>query len=322
MFHIAALGELLIDFTPIGLSKANNQIFEQNPGGAPANVLALVSKLGKRTAFLGMVGQDQFGLFLKEVLENSNINVSGLKISEEFKTTLAFVHLDSSGDRTFSFYRKLGADMMLSASDVNYEVIKEARIFHFGSVSMSDEPARTASIRAAMFAKENGSIISFDPNYRPLLWSSVKEAINTIKIGVKIADILKVSEEELELITGQIDVAVGADMLFREGVKVILVTLGKHGCFYKYAGGEGYADGYSVNAIDTTGAGDAFLGAFLYQISEMKMDELCGLNKDDFEKMVDFSNAAGALATTKTGAVPALPSSDAIHNLSNFKGKM
>lgn len=319
MFHIAALGELLIDFTPVGLSKANNQIFEQNPGGAPANVLALVSKLGKRTAFLGMVGQDKFGLFLKEVLENSNINVSGLKISEKFKTTLAFVHLDKSGDRTFSFYRKQGADMMLSASDVNYEVIKEAKIFHFGSVSMSDEPARTASIKAAMFAKENGSIISFDPNYRPLLWSSIKEAINTIEIGVKLADILKVSEEELELITGQLDMAVGADMLFRKGVKVVLVTLGKNGCYYKYAGGEGYVEGYMVNAIDTTGAGDAFLGAFLYQISDMKIDELCNLDEDSFKKMVNFSNAAGALATTKTGAIPALPSIDEIHNLIKIK---
>lgn len=319
MFHIAALGELLIDFTPVGLSKANNQIFEQNPGGAPANVLALVSKLGKRTAFLGMVGQDKFGLFLKEVLENSNINVSGLKISEKFKTTLAFVHLDKSGDRTFSFYRKQGADMMLSASDVNYEVIKEAKIFHFGSVSMSDEPARTASIKAAMFAKENGSIISFDPNYRPLLWSSIKEAISTIEIGVKLADILKVSEEELELITGQLDVAVGADMLFREGVKVVLVTLGKNGCYYKYAGGEGFVEGYLVNAIDTTGAGDAFLGAFLYQISDMKIDELCNLDEESFKKMVNISNAAGALATTKTGAIPALPSIDEIHNLIKFK---
>ncbi|MCC5464633.1 carbohydrate kinase family protein [Pelosinus baikalensis] len=315
MFHVAALGELLIDFTPVGLSNAKNPIFEQNPGGAPANVLALVSKLGKKTAFLGMVGQDQFGLFLKEVLEKNNINVSGLKISEKFQTTLAFVHLDKSGDRTFSFYRNLGADMMLNASDVNYEVIKEAKIFHFGSVSMTEEPVRAASIKAAMFATENGSIISFDPNYRPLLWSSVEEAKKIIGIGVKLADILKVSEEELELITGKIDVAVGADMLFREGVKVVLVTLGKRGCYYKYTGGEGYVDGYAVNAIDTTGAGDAFLGAFLYQICDMKMDELCGLNKNDFKRIIDFSNAAGALATTRTGAIPALPSIDEIHNI-------
>ena len=307
MFNVVALGELLIDFTPIKLSNEKSA-FEKNPGGAPANVLATVAKLGKTAAFLGMVGEDQFGRFLKDVLVENHINVTGLKFSREVNTTLAFVHLYHNGDRSFSFYRNPGADMMLSQSDVDYEIILQSKVFHFGSISMTHEPARSATLAACQFAKDKGLIISYDPNYRAPLWNSVQEAKENIVPGLGFADILKISEEELELITGTRDLRNGGGMLFDQGIRVVLITLGDQGCYYKYAGGEGSIAAYRVEAIDATGAGDAFLGALLYRVSDMKLEDICRLPKVEFEELLDFSNAAGALATTKTGAIPALPS--------------
>lgn len=314
MFNVVALGELLIDFTPITLSNEKS-VFEQNPGGAPANVLATVAKLGKKAAFLGMVGEDQFGEFLKNVLIENNIDVTGLKFSSTVNTTLAFVHLYSNGERSFSFYRNPGADMMLSQSDVDYDMIRQSKVFHFGSISMTHEPARSATLAACQFAKEKGLIISYDPNYRAPLWSSVREAKENMSRGLEFADILKISEEELELLTETTDLSNGASILFNQGIKVVLITLGAQGCYYKYAGGEGCIAAYGVHAIDATGAGDAFLGALLYWVSDMRMADICHLPKTKFEELLDFSNAAGALATTKTGAIPALPSLDEINEL-------
>jgi fructokinase len=314
MFNVVALGELLIDFTPIE-GDDHKSAFEQNPGGAPANVLATVAKLGKTTAFLGMVGKDQFGEFLENVLIENKIDVTGLKFTRTVNTTLAFVHLYSNGDRSFNFYRNPGADMMLSESDVNYDMIRQSKVFHFGSISMTDEPARGATLAACKFAKDNGLIISYDPNYRAPLWSSVLQAKENIAKGLEFADILKISEEELELITGTTELETGASILFNQGIKVVLITLGSAGCHYKYAGGEGHILSYRVAAIDATGAGDAFLGALLYRISDMNMDDIYRLTKEEFEELLDFSNAAGALTTTKTGAIPALPSLDDIEKL-------
>lgn len=311
MLNVVALGELLIDFTPVKLT-ALKYAFEQNPGGAPANVLAMIAKSGKRAAFLGMVGNDQFGHFLKKILIENGIDVTGLKFSSEVNTTLAFVHIDHTGDRSFSFYRNPGADMMLSHSDVDYNVIKQAKVFHFGSISMTHEPVRSATLAACKFAKDNGLIISYDPNYRAPLWVNIQQAKQGIVCGLEFADILKISEEELELITGTRELASGASMLFHQGIKVVLITLGAQGCYYKYPGGEGKVASYVINAIDTTGAGDAFLGAFLYRVCDMKIDDICQLSTEDFEEILQFSNGAGALATTKTGAIPALPSLDEI----------
>ena len=314
MFNVVALGELLIDFTPVN-NQNEKSVFEQNPGGAPANVLATVAKLGKKTAFLGMVGEDQFGQFLKNVLIDNKIDVTGLKFSKTVNTTLAFVHIYSNGDRSFSFYRNPGADMMLSSEDVDYDIIRQSKVFHFGSISMTHEPVRGATLAACKFAKDNGLIISYDPNYRAPLWVSAEQAKENMARGLEFADILKVSEEELELITGTTDLRHGASILFKQGIKVVLITLGAQGCYYKYAGGEGSIASYSVHAIDATGAGDAFLGALLYRVSDMKMDDICRLTKQEFEELLDFSNAAGALATTKTGAIPALPSLADINGL-------
>lgn len=307
MYDVVALGELLIDFTPSGLSQAGNDLFERNPGGAPANVLAAVSKLGKSSAFLGMVGRDQFGAFLKEVLESSGIDVSGLKFSETVNTTLAFVHLNERGDRSFSFYRNPGADMMLTSDDINYDVLNNSKIFHFGSISMTHEPVRTATLAALSCAREKGIMISYDPNLRPPLWKSLEDAKEKIKLGLQYTDILKISEEELEFITGKQNLEKGSAALYDQGISVVLVTMGPKGCFYRYAGGIGRLHTYNTKVIDTTGAGDGFLGGVLYKLSEMSLEDMSSMSRDEFESIIDFGNAVGALATTKKGAIPAMP---------------
>ena len=308
MFDVVALGELLIDFTPNGVSDAGNELYEKNPGGAPANVLAAVSKLGKSTAFLGMVGNDSFGRFLRKVLEDQKIDTTGLAFSNDTNTTLAFVHLDVSGNRSFSFYRNPGADMMLRESDINFDIIKNAKVFHFGSISMTNEPVRSSTLAALKYAKENDLLVSYDPNLRPALWKSLDEAKENILIGMKYADILKISEEELEFITGMTDFEKGAEIIHKFGVSVVFITLGPKGCFYSYKGGTGKLDTYNVKVLDTTGAGDAFFGGILYKFCGMPIVEIQSMKKADFEKIVDFANATGALTTTKRGAIPAMPS--------------
>lgn len=308
MIDVVALGEVLIDFTPSGVSEAGNELFERNPGGAPANVLAAISKLGRRTAFIGKVGKDQFGTFLEHTLKTSHIDTSGLIISKEVNTTLAFVHLDDMGDRSFSFYRNPGADMTLSEDEINLELIKDARIFHFGSVSMTHEPSRTATMKAARCAKENGVLVSYDPNLRIPLWNDLEEARSVIAEGLKYADLLKISEEELIFLTGENVLEIGAKIISdRYGIDLIFITLGKKGCFYSFKGINGFAPTFDVKTVDTTGAGDAFLGGMLYKIAE-RGNGLAGLTASELEEFVDFANATGSMATTKRGAIPAMPS--------------
>lgn len=308
MLDVTALGELLIDFTPSGLSESGNPRFEQNPGGGPGNVLTALTKLGGTGAFIGVVGNDQFGRFLYQVLQNKGIDVRGLKFSNIVNTTLAFVHLDPSGDRSFSFYRNPGADLMLSADDLDYNLIKQSKIFHFGAVSMTGEPSRSATLKAAKFAKDNGLMVSYDPNYRPPLWENERVAKEIIQSGLRFADIIKVSEGELELLTGTSDLVKGSAILFDQGIQIVLATLGPDGCFYRYQGGTGHLPTFDIQVIDTTGAGDAFLGAILYHFSKKILSEICDLSILDFERILEFANATGALATTKKGGIPAMPS--------------
>ncbi len=308
MFDVVAMGELLIDFTPSGLSTSGNQLFEQNPGGAPANVLASMAKLNKKCAFIGMVGHDQFGVFLKDVLQDIGIDIRGLRQSKEYHTTLAFVHLTSDGDRSFSFYRNPGADMMLRPEDLDFEVIGQAKIFHFGSISLTSEPARSATLAAVKFAKAQGKLVSYDPNYRPLLWPCKEQAVEMMKSGLEYTDILKISENELELLTGTTDLARGSALLYKMGISVVLVTLGSEGCYYSYQGGSGKIPAFHVDTIDTTGAGDAFLGGVLYWFSQFNLLEIQKLDLDEFIKIITFANAVGGLTTTQKGAIPALPS--------------
>ncbi|HZG15802.1 MAG TPA: carbohydrate kinase [Candidatus Bathyarchaeia archaeon] len=314
MFDCIAVGELLIDFTPTGVNDKGNCMFCQNPGGAPANVLVALSKLGRKTAFIGKVGRDQFGYFLKDTLQAQKIDTSGLVFTNNFHTTLAFVHLDQNGDRSFTFYRKPGADMMLEKSELNLEMIKRTRIFHFGSVSLTDEPSRTATLTAARYANELGIHVSFDPNYREPLWNDVKKAKDVIWEGISYSHIVKLSEEEFTLLTGTEDLAEGTKVLDDlSNRRLILVTLGEKGAFYRFGEITGMVAGYVVDVVDTTGAGDAFMGAILYQLFDQECLEL--LTSSEIEKMLRFANAAGALATTKMGAIPAMPALEVIQQL-------
>ncbi|MGO4548529.1 PfkB family carbohydrate kinase [Paenibacillus sp. 2TAB23] len=308
MFDVTSLGEVLIDFTPVDSTGDNIARFEQNPGGAPANVLAALSRWDKKTAFIGKVGNDQFGNFLKETLESCSINIKGVVSTDDASTTLAFVHLDERGDRTFSFVRNPGADMLLSASEVNYAIVEKSKIFHFGSISMTDELASVATIKAAMIAKANGKIVSFDPNLRIPLWNNLEHAKEKILIGLTFADVLKISEEELEFITGTNDLARGSQQIFLQyGVRIILVTLAEKGCFVRKGDIAVSVPGFPADVVDTTGAGDAFLGGFLYQLLERDC-QIDRLNEDNLKSMARFANAVGALVTTRKGAILSMPS--------------
>ncbi|MCS7463975.1 PfkB family carbohydrate kinase [Paenibacillus doosanensis] len=307
MYDVTAIGELLIDFTPCGLSDKGNVCFETNPGGAPANVAAALARFNKKTAFIGKVGDDAFGRFLAQVLQNLQIDTAGLVVAEEAPTTLAFVHLDERGERSFSFYRRMTADMLLSERELNKNILAHSRIVHFGSVSMTHEPAAGATLAAVRLAKDCGAAVSFDPNLRPALWERPEQAKRMITEGLRLADIVKLSEEELLFLTGTADAAEGSAILQESfGTPLLFVTLGSAGCFYRKGDLTGSVGGCKVTAVDTTGAGDAFVGAALSRIAD------CGkpvqdLEREELEAVVRFANTAGALAATRKGAIDSMP---------------
>ena len=316
MYDIVALGECLIDFTPHGCSDSGIPLFQQNPGGAPANVLAEAAKLGCSTAFIGKVGDDSFGNFLERILMDAGIDCSSMIKDPSFPTSLAFVSLDEKGDRSFSFYRHGSADVMLSKEDVDARLLGNTRIFHFGSVSMTDEPSRSATIDAARIADEAGALISYDPNYRPLLWDSQEEAISVINSVLPYCDIVKVSYEELQLMTGLDDLDAGAEAISAKGPECVVVTLGPDGAFIRTGKYSASYRTYDVKTIDTTGAGDSFYGALLYKILQLccHPGRLFGtLAADEIDSAMMFANAAGSLATMKHGAIPSLPGIDEIN---------
>lgn len=306
-FDVIALGELLIDFTENGTSGQGNPIFEANPGGAPCNVLAMLNKLGKKTSFLGVVGKDQFGTALRGALEEQGIDTSYLYEDEEVHTTLAFVHTFEDGDRDFAFYRNPGADMMLREEQIEEEYIKSARAFHYGTLSMTHEGVRKATYKAIDIAKEAGLIISFDPNLRPPLWKSMDEAKEQIAYGLSKCDLLKISEEELEFMTGTKDVKEGAHMLLKQypGIKVMNVTMGKEGSISFHEGKEVFqAPFLQENTIETTGAGDTFGACALNYVLE---HGITGLTEENLQEMLCFANGASSLITTKKGALRVMP---------------
>lgn len=307
MFDITAIGELLIDFTPAGCNENGIELYGRNPGGAPANVLAAGSRLGGKTAFIGKVGTDGFGQFLKHTLLENGINADGLVMTDKVHTTLAFVQLDERGDRSFSFYRKPGADIMLEPQEVSNQLLKDTHILHFGSVSLTDEPSRSAVLTAAKKAKEYGALISYDPNYRAPLWDNEQNALLQMKAALAYADIIKVSEEELLLLTGKADLKEGAQALQNVGVSLVLVTLGARGAFYMLGDMSGILPTYDVPTIDTNGAGDAFTGAVLFCLKDKTAAQIRNMNREELEHIVDFANATGSLATTRHGAIPAMP---------------
>ncbi|MEG2575718.1 MAG: carbohydrate kinase [Christensenella sp.] len=312
MYDVTAIGEVLIDFTPDGVNAQGMARFARNPGGAPANVLAMNAVLGGKTAFIGKVGADDFGKFLKSVLDESGIDTRALVMDAEVNTTLAFVQLNEQGDRSFSFYRKQGADVMLREDEIDKSTIDDCRIFHYGSLSFTDEPCRSAALAAIDYAKAQGKLMSYDPNYRPFLWESEARAISEMLNALPTADILKVSEEEMLLLTGTADLEEGARILRAGGPRLVLVSRGEFGSFYCAECGTGLVPAFRVEVVDTTGSGDAFLGAVHYRLRDKTAEDLDALTKQELNDILDFANAAGGLTATKRGAIPSMPTADKI----------
>ena len=313
-FDVTALGELLIDFTENGKSSQGNIMMEANPGGAPCNVLAILTKLGKKTAFIGKVGDDYLGHHLQQVVEKLGINTENLLFDKEVHTTLAFVHTFEDGDRDFSFYRNPGADMNLRASEINEAIIADSKIFHFGTLSMTDPDVRKATEKAVEIAEKNNCLISFDPNLRPPLWKNPEDAKECFDYGMSHCKILKISDNEITWFTG-IDDFDKAVKFLKDKYKIplILLSKGKSGsaAYYKDIKVERPAC-LKVKTIETTGAGDTFFGSVLNYILE---HGLGNLTEDNLTKMLDFANAAAGIITTRKGALKVMPSLEEINSL-------
>lgn len=311
MYEITALGESLIDFTPSGTSEAGMRIFEQNPGGAPANALAVFAKFGEKAAFIGKVGNDMHGLFLKETMEKAGIDTKGMIISDKVFTTLAFVSLNEQGEREFSFARKPGADTCLMEQEVNVDIIKDSKILHIGSLSLTDEPCRSATFYALQQAKDAGKIISYDPNYRALLWESVESAIAGMRSPLDYVDVMKISDEETKLLTDIEDPEEAAKALLAKGVSLVAVTLGKDGAYVCTKEGGAVVPGFESKVVDTTGAGDSFWGGFLYQLAKSgKRPEEVTL--EEAKTFARFGNAVASLCVEKRGGIPAMPTMEQV----------
>ncbi|MFP4698212.1 MAG: carbohydrate kinase family protein [Eubacteriales bacterium] len=309
---IVSLGELLIDYTPAGISETGMNLLEQNPGGAPANVLAVASHMGLKTAFIGKVGNDMQGVFLREVLEKEGIDTKGLIFDNDSFTTLAFVGLNELGERTFSFARKPGADTLLTVSELNDELLKNCRILHIGSLSLTNEPARSATFEAVKKAKSSGAIISYDPNYRAPLWPNEEEAIKGMQSMLSFVDIMKVSDEEIELITGEKDIEKAVQLLLNKGLSAVAVTLGSNGAYMSTKDVNVRVPGFNSKVVDTTGAGDAFWGGALTQFLRLSK-KIKHLNEDDLQHMVRYGNAVASLCVEKRGGIPAIPYQDEVN---------
>ena len=293
-YDVVALGELLIDFTIDGKSNQGNNTYEANPGGAPCNVLAMLNKMNKKTAFIGKVGNDAFG--------------------QHVNTTLAFVNIDENGERSFSFYRNPGADMMLTEEEVDFEIIKNAKIFHFGTLSMTHEKVRMATKRAIDEAKKRNILISFDPNLRPLLWEDLNLAREQIDFGCSVCDILKIEDEEAKFLTNCDNIEEAVEILKNKyNIKIILLTAGSKGSTAYYKDLVVKQEAYlQSNTIDTTGAGDTFCGSCLGYIIENDIDNL---NEEKIKDMISFASAAASIVTTKKGAICSMPEIEEVEKL-------
>jgi fructokinase len=306
MADVIALGELLIDFVPTvsGVSLIEAPAFQKAPGGAPANVAVGLAKLGASAGFLGKVGDDAFGHFLTQTLSEHGVDISGVRFDPEARTALAFVSLRADGEREFMFYRHPSADMRYRPDEVDLEAIRRAKIFHFGSISLIGEPSRSATLLAVQTARESGARISFDPNLRLNLWPTENEARQRVLETLPLAQVVKIAEEELRFLTGIAGLEAAARALWHPGLELLVVTLGAAGCRWFTVGGTGQAEGFSVQPVDTTGAGDGFVAGLLYGLLQSadhppapeRLYEICR-----------FANAVGALTTTRRGAIPALP---------------
>ena len=310
MADIITLGELLIDLTQNGTDENGCGKFTAYPGGAPANVAVAAARLGAKAGFIGKVGSDAFGRSLAETLRKENVDASALFMSDSVPTTLAIVSVDDTGERDFSFYRNPGADTQLTEEEAVRAVKQNeyAKILHIGSLSMTTSPSREACMKAVEFAKKKGMLISYDPNYRAALWDSEERATEMMKKLLPLADILKVSDEEMVMLTGTTDFAEGSKKLADLGIKLVMVTLGADGVFVRKGDDSAAVPGISVKVADTNGAGDTFLGAMLMQIAEK--GSVDGIGWDELLEMVNFANRAASITCTRHGAIPAMPMID------------
>ena len=314
-FDAVALGELLIDFTENGASPLGNPLFEANPGGAPCNVLAMLKKLGHSCAFVGKLGDDLFGRMLKQTAEDVGIATEGLLLDGDAHTTLAFVKTFPNGDRDFSFYRNPGADMMLTADELPLPMLQNCRIFHFGTLSMTHEGVREATVQAVQYAKGCGAIISFDPNLRPPLWSSLSDARTQIGWGLKHSDVVKIADNELEFLTGETDFDKGAAILrgWFPNIRMLNVTAGPDGSYCYYENLRVYVPAFLLGGtIETTGAGDTFCACVLHDVLTNGLDDR---TENSLKEMLRFANAAAYLVTTKKGALRVMPSEAEIQRI-------
>lgn len=310
-YDVTALGELLIDFTENGNSEQGNPLMEANPGGAPCNMLSMIQKLGGTTAFIGKVGKDMFGRQLRQAVESVGIDTRNLMEDEEVHTTLAFVHTFPDGDRDFSFYRNPGADMMLTKEEIQEDLIRNSKVFHFGTLSSTHEGVREATRYAIDVAKEAGCLVSFDPNLRPPLWKTLEDARKEIEYGLSKTDILKISDNEVEFLCGTSDYDEGAKMLIEKyNIPFVCVTLGKDGSRAYYKGMRVEVPGFvQKNTIETTGAGDTFCGCMLHYIIQHGLEDL---TEENLRELLTFANAAASVITTRKGALAVMPSKEEV----------
>ncbi len=306
-YDVAALGELLVDFTDSGINEQGNALFAANPGGAPCNVLAMLAKLGRKTAFIGKVGDDIFGRMLRDTVQSAGIGTEGLILDASAHTTLAFVKNFPNGDRDFSFYRDPGADMLLRKDELSEDTIRSAAIFHFGTLSMTHAGVLAATEKAVALAKESGSLISFDPNLRPPLWKTSDEARERIDWGLHQCDILKIADNELEFMTGLTDFAAGSEVLRTKhpNIRMLNVTAGADGCYSFYDDKAIFVPSFCLGGtIETTGAGDTFCACVLNFVLDYGLENL---SEQQLTEMLRFANAAAYLITTKKGAIRSMP---------------
>ncbi len=304
MKDIVAIGEVLIDLTQKGTDELGVGQYAANPGGAPANLAVAAARLGAETACSGKVGADAGGSYLRRVLEDNGVDTTGMLTDAHEHTTLAVVSVDGTGERSFSFYRDPSADVNLQAEEIPAALLRDTRVLHFGSVSLTAEPARSATLYAAKTARENGCLVSYDPNYRESLWHSREEAVAQMKAALPLCDILKISDEELPLLTGTNDPAEGSRQLNDLGIRLIFVTLGADGAFYRMGEHTGSVPGIRVKVGDTNGAGDTFFGAAL---SKLVREDLDTLTPERLAEIAVFANKAASITTSRHGAIPAMP---------------
>lgn len=308
MFDILTVGEILIDLTQSGETENGIPLYSANPGGAPANVAVAASRLGASAAFIGKVGNDAYGGFLRETLEKNNVDTDGVIVDNSANTTLAVVSVNERGERDFAFYRKNSADVLLSKNEITDQQLGDTHILHFGSVSLTDEPSRTATLSAVRRAREFGATITYDPNYRASLWNSEAQAVEQMKKPLSLVDILKVSDEEIPLICGTDNIEEAARQLCEQyDIKLVLVTLGAKGAYYRFKDCDGVVPGVKVTVADTNGAGDTFFGAFLSRMAHIKKYNPSELSKEDIKQALAFANRAAAITTSRSGAIPAMP---------------